>query len=132
MQKSLLNQSDRPTREHYRILFMSWAGWVFDFYDLILYTFLLIPIGQELHLSSVQLSLVLGTSLAATAIGGVIFGLLSDKYGRKSVLQWTPLECVRRLPCTATTLRLTRSTSSAISAENSAICDVIQASFRST
>jgi hypothetical protein len=32
---------------------MSWAGWVFDFYDLILYTFLLIPIGKELGLSRV-------------------------------------------------------------------------------
>jgi MFS family permease len=91
MQRILLNQSERPTREHFRILLMSWAGWVFDFYDLILYTFLLIPIGQELHLSNVQLSFVLGASLAATAIGGVIFGLLSDKYGRKSVLQWTIL-----------------------------------------
>jgi MFS family permease len=91
MQQTLLNQSDKPTREHFRILFMSWAGWVFDFYDLILYTFLLIPIGQELHLSNVQLSYVLGASLGATAIGGVVFGLLSDRYGRKSVLQWTIL-----------------------------------------
>jgi len=87
----LLNQSDRPTRAHYRILLMSWAGWVFDFYDLILYTFLLIPIGQELQLSNVELSFVLGASLAATAVGGVIFGVLSDRYGRKIVLQWTIL-----------------------------------------
>ncbi len=91
MAKALLSESTKPTGEHYRILFMSWAGWVFDFYDLILYTFLLIPIGQELQLSKVQLSFVLGASLAATAIGGVIFGILSDKYGRKSVLQWTIL-----------------------------------------
>ncbi|MGA7161759.1 MAG: MFS transporter, partial [Bacteroidota bacterium] len=70
---------------------MSWAGWVFDFYDLILYTFLLIPIGQELHLDNIQLSYALGTSLAATAVGGVIFGILSDRYGRKSILQWTIL-----------------------------------------
>ena len=70
---------------------MSWAGWVFDFYDLILYTFLLIPIGQELHLDNVQLSYALGTSLAATAVGGVLFGIFSDRYGRKSILQWTIL-----------------------------------------
>ena len=70
---------------------MSWAGWVFDFYDLILYTFLLIPIGQELGLSNVQLSFVLGSSLAATAAGGVMFGLLSDRFGRRTVLQWTIL-----------------------------------------
>lgn len=91
MTQFLLNQYAKPTREHYRILLMSWAGWVFDFYDLILYTFLLIPIGVELHLSNVQLSYVLGASLAATAIGGVAFGILSDRFGRKAVLQWTIL-----------------------------------------
>ena len=68
---------------------MSWAGWVFDFYNLILYTFLLIPIGKEFNFSDVELSYVLGASLAATAIGGIIFGILSDRFGRKIVLQWT-------------------------------------------
>jgi MFS family permease len=87
----LLSESDRPSREHFRILLLSWAGWVFDFYDLILYTFLLIPIGNELHLSNVALSYVLGASLTATAVGGVLFGFLSDRFGRKSVLQWTIL-----------------------------------------
>lgn len=87
----LLNEAKTLTRQHRRILLMSWAGWVFDFYDLILYTFLLIPIGRELGLSNVQLSFVLGSSLAATAAGGVIFGLLSDRFGRRTVLQWTIL-----------------------------------------
>ncbi|MCX6120337.1 MAG: MFS transporter [Ignavibacteriales bacterium] len=87
----LLSEYEKPVKQHYEILFMCWAGWVFDFYDLILFSFLLIPIGKELHLSNVGLSYVLGASLAATAIGGVIFGVLSDRFGRKSVLQWTIL-----------------------------------------
>ena len=79
----LLSEYEKPVKQHYEILLMSWAGWVFDFYDLILFSFLLIPIGKELHLSNVGLSYVLGASLAATAIGGVIFGILSDRFGRK-------------------------------------------------
>jgi MFS family permease len=88
---TLLNEYQKPVKLHYEILMMSWAGWVFDFYDLILFSFLLIPIGQELHLSNVGLSYVLGASLAATALGGVIFGILSDRFGRKRILQWTIL-----------------------------------------
>lgn len=87
----LLSEYERPERKHHEILFMSWVGWVFDFYDLILYTFLVIPIGKELHLSNLSLSYILGASLAATAIGGVIFGVLADHYGRKPALQWTIL-----------------------------------------
>jgi MFS family permease len=88
---ALLNESSKITRQHYSILMMSWAGWVFDFYDLILYTFLMGSIKAELNLTDVEISLVLGASLAATAIGGIIFGYLSDRFGRKKVLQWTIL-----------------------------------------
>lgn len=89
MAKLLLNQYQKPVRVHYKILGLSWAGWVFDFYDLILFTFLIIPIGSELQLSQLTLSYALGGSLAATAVGGVIFGILSDRYGRRTVLQLT-------------------------------------------
>jgi MFS family permease len=86
-----LNEHERPTRAHYMILVMSWAGWMFDFYDLLLLSFLLVPIKQELGFSRDELSLLLGISLAATAIGGVAFGYLADRFGRKRVLSWTIL-----------------------------------------
>lgn len=87
----MLADKTRLTKDHYNILLMSWAGWLFDFYDLILYSFLLIPIGRELGFSKMEHSLVLGASLAMTAVGGVFFGYLSDKFGRKRILQWTIL-----------------------------------------
>jgi len=86
-----LSDASKPTKTHYNILLMCWAGWLFDFYDLFLYSFLLIPIGIELNLSAIQTSIVLGVSLAMTAVGGTIFGCLSDRFGRKPVLQWTIL-----------------------------------------
>jgi MFS family permease len=89
MEKKFLNQAEKLGRAHYQILLMSWAGWVFDFYDLMLLSFLIVPIGKALDLSKFDLSLVIGTSLAATALGGVLFGYLCDRYGRKSVLQLT-------------------------------------------
>ena len=45
MSKKFLYEYERPTREHWAILGFSWAGWVFDFYNLILYTFLLIELS---------------------------------------------------------------------------------------
>jgi MFS family permease len=90
-QPLLLNQHARLTKEHYKILLVSWAGWVFDFYDLILFSFLLGPIGAELGLSRGRLSYVLGATLAATAVGGAMFGFLADHFGRKRTLQWTIL-----------------------------------------
>ena len=89
--KRLLNECDTPTRTHYLILGMSWAGWLFDFYDLMLFSFLVIPIKRSLGLSDSSLSLLVGTTLAATALGGIVFGWLADRFGRKTVLSWTIL-----------------------------------------
>jgi MFS family permease len=76
---------------HRRILVLTWAGWLFDFYDLILYTFLLAPISAELGLARETQAVLLGASLGATAAGGMLFGWLADRHGRKAVLQWSIL-----------------------------------------
>ncbi len=89
--KRLLNEAERPAAPHYLILGMCWAGWLFDFYDLMLFSFLLVPIRKSLGLDEVSLSLLLGSSLAATALGGILFGYLADRFGRRAVLSWTIL-----------------------------------------
>jgi MFS family permease len=90
-QAYFLNQCEKPTRKHFVILGMSWAGWLFDFYDLMLFSFLTVPIQKNLGLSEASMSLLIGASLAATAIGGILFGWLADRFGRKVVLSWTIL-----------------------------------------
>lgn len=85
----LMNEETKLSKDHYRIFGLSWAGWVFDFYDLVLFTFLVSQLQAELHFSAEMLAFCLGVSLFATGLGGIIFGALGDRYGRKKVLQWT-------------------------------------------
>jgi MFS family permease len=85
----LMNEETKLNKHHYRIFALSWAGWVFDFYDLVLFTFLVSQLQTDLHFSAEMLSICLGISLFATGLGGIIFGAMGDKYGRKRVLQWT-------------------------------------------
>src|SRR5262249_22770647 len=85
----MLAETERLTPAHRRILFLAWAGWLFDFYDLILYTFLLTAISKEMSLTRSEHALVLGLSLGMTAAGGVLCGILADRFGRRPVLQGT-------------------------------------------
>ena len=90
-QPRLLHQSANLTGEHYRVVVLCFFAWIFDFFDLVLYSFLLVGIGRELHLSAADSSLVLGFSFLMTALGGVGFGLLGDRIGRKPVIVSTTL-----------------------------------------
>lgn len=87
----LLNQAEKPTGKHFVILGMAWAGWVFDFYDLMLLSSLLVAIKKDLKFADWELSLILGATLAATAAGGILFGAIADRFGRKPALAWTML-----------------------------------------
>ena len=87
----LLCESPRPTATHARILILALAGWTFDFYDLILYTFLVRPITHDLGLGDMDHALALGISFAATALGGIASGFAADRYGRRTVVSWTIL-----------------------------------------
>jgi MFS family permease len=82
----LLHESPVLTRLHYRVVILCFFAWIFDFFDLVLYSFLLVGIARELRLSATQSSLVLGTSFLMTALGGIGFGLLGDHAGRRPVI----------------------------------------------
>jgi MFS family permease len=78
-----------PQRFPVKTWLIAFAGWAFDFYDLVLFSFLLIPIGRDLHLSATEEAWLLGVALGGSGLGGILFGYLSDIHGRKKVMMWT-------------------------------------------
>src|SRR4051812_50048910 len=92
---TLLSDSPPVLPVHRRILAFSFIGWIFDFYDLLLLTFLISPsvtsIVKDLALTPEQIAILLGTPLAFTAVGGFIGGALADRFGRKPLLMATIL-----------------------------------------
>jgi len=67
-------------------LFISTTGWVFDAYDIVLFSLLSIYILPSLSITSSLYSIIFGAQLASTAIGGVLFGILADKLGKREAL----------------------------------------------
>ena len=74
--------------------FVAWSavlGYAFDFYNLIVLAFLLVPIQNTLKITLPQTGLIVGLTLAASVLGGILFGWLGDRIGRKNALLWTLL-----------------------------------------
>src|SRR4051812_9066635 len=92
---TLLSDSPPGLPIHPTILAFSFIGWIFDFYDLLLLTFLISPsvtsIVKDLALPPEQIAILLGTPLAFTAVGGFIGGAMADRFGRKPLLMATIL-----------------------------------------
>ncbi len=80
--------------ERWRSFAACLLGWLFDFYDLVLFAYLAAAIGRDWHWGGAfahNKGLLVGAALAASGVGGVLFGGLSDRYGRRRVMAWTIL-----------------------------------------
>ena len=79
-------QPEKMDKTKYKIFFGAYIGWIFDYYEVFLLSFLVIPMAAALSLSTAQVASVFSVQLAFLAIGGVVFGYLGDKVGRKKIL----------------------------------------------
>jgi len=72
-------------------LFAAQAGYMLDAMDVLLFVFAVNAIAHDFGLSSLQAGLVSSSTLAFSSIGGIVFGILSDRVGRARCLVWSIL-----------------------------------------
>src|SRR5213078_3493028 len=83
--------ADAPDTFARKALIASAVGYAMDGFDLLILGFMLRAISGDLHLTPPQAGSLITWTLVGAVAGGIIFGILSDYYGRVRVLTWTIL-----------------------------------------
>src|SRR5215470_19771551 len=79
------------TRDQWRTLVAAQLGWMLDAMDVMLYSFALTEVRAEFRLSGAASGALAALPLVTSAVGGMLFGWLSDRFGRARALVWSIL-----------------------------------------
>jgi benzoate transport len=80
---------ERAGRYAWKVLAGSALGYAMDGFDLLILSFMLPAIAADLHLATAQSGALITWTLIGAVAGGVLFGALSDRFGRVRVMTWT-------------------------------------------
>ncbi len=78
-----LNAKERST------LIATFAGWMLDGMDVMVYSFVLPALIALWHISKAEAGMLGTSALLMSSVGGWLAGLAADRFGRVRVLQWT-------------------------------------------
>ncbi|HLI26609.1 MAG TPA: MFS transporter [Chloroflexota bacterium] len=74
-----------------RIFAANFLGLTFEAYDLTIYSLLVVPIAEHFQVPTWYSFVVLGMTYVARGLGGLLFGHIGDKIGRRNALIFTVL-----------------------------------------
>ncbi|HTK94902.1 MAG TPA: MFS transporter [Terriglobales bacterium] len=74
------------TRGQRRTLLAAALGWMLDAFDVMLYSLVLVHVMRDLGMTQRQAGLLNTLTLVASGIGGLLFGFVADRIGRKRAL----------------------------------------------
>jgi MFS family permease len=83
--------ADQPDSYARKALIASAVGYAMDGFDLLILGFMLGDINKDLGLTQAQGGSLVTMTLVGAVVGGILFGMLSDRFGRIRVLTWTIL-----------------------------------------
>jgi MFS transporter, PHS family, inorganic phosphate transporter len=75
----------KPNRFQLKIMFVSGMGFFTDAYDLFVIGIVVKIVTDQWHLDSSQTALLASSTLAASAVGALVFGRIADMFGRKRI-----------------------------------------------
>ncbi|MFD2211632.1 MFS transporter [Virgibacillus halophilus] len=90
VQETQINSSE-SSKYQWQTLWASSVGYMLDGLDLMVLSFTLPLIIAGLSLSTVEGGALSTITMMGAVVGGIIFGILADKYGRVKVFSWTVL-----------------------------------------